>query len=150
MVVAIVALIVALTGTAVGAAFITKKKAKKIANNQITKRAPGLSVKTAAGLADPSLQIRAWAKVNANGSLAASKNVTSVGHPSTGRYCFDLPFTPNSAVATVNADEAFQQDAVSFTVPDTGLCPAPTQDARAFTSDFNGTNKNVGFFVWFN
>jgi hypothetical protein len=51
MVVAIVALIVALTGTAVGAVFITKKQAKKIAknqaNNEISKRAPGLAVASA-------------------------------------------------------------------------------------------------------
>jgi tRNA(Arg) A34 adenosine deaminase TadA len=44
MVVAIVALVVALGGTAVGAAFVTKKQTKKIAANQVNKLAPGLSV----------------------------------------------------------------------------------------------------------
>ena len=44
MVVAIVALIAALGGTAIGAGFVTKKKAKKIAANQVNKLAPGLSV----------------------------------------------------------------------------------------------------------
>jgi hypothetical protein len=51
MVVSIVALIVALTGTAVGAAFITKKQAKNIARtqagNEIAKQAPGLAVASA-------------------------------------------------------------------------------------------------------
>jgi predicted nucleic acid binding AN1-type Zn finger protein len=47
MVVAIVALIVALGGTAVGAAFVTKKQTKKIAANQVNKLAPGLSVASA-------------------------------------------------------------------------------------------------------
>jgi hypothetical protein len=54
MVVAIVALIAALGGTAIGAAFVTKKQSKKIAANQVNKLAPGLSVKHAdtAGSAD--------------------------------------------------------------------------------------------------
>jgi hypothetical protein len=47
MVVAIVALIAALGGTAIGAAFVTKKQAKKIAKNQVNKLAPGLSVASA-------------------------------------------------------------------------------------------------------
>jgi hypothetical protein len=47
MVIAMVALIAALGGTAVGAKVLNKKKVKKIANNQITKRAPGLSVASA-------------------------------------------------------------------------------------------------------
>jgi hypothetical protein len=44
MVVAVVALIAALGGSAVGASFITKKKAKNVANNAITQRAPTLKV----------------------------------------------------------------------------------------------------------
>ena len=47
MVIAIVALIAALGGTAVGAAFVSKKQAKKIAANQVNKLAPGLSVASA-------------------------------------------------------------------------------------------------------
>jgi hypothetical protein len=47
MVVAIVALIAALGGTAIAGGFITKKKAKKIAANQVNKLAPGLSVASA-------------------------------------------------------------------------------------------------------
>jgi hypothetical protein len=47
MVIAMVALLAALGGTAIGATVLTKKKVKKIANNQITNRAPGLSVASA-------------------------------------------------------------------------------------------------------
>ena len=47
MVVAIVALIAALGGTAVAGGALNKKKVKNISNNQITQRAPGLSVKSA-------------------------------------------------------------------------------------------------------
>jgi hypothetical protein len=44
LVVAIVALIAAMGGTALAGGPITKKKAKKVANNVVTQRAPGLSV----------------------------------------------------------------------------------------------------------
>ncbi len=47
MVIAIVALIAALGGTALAGGFVTKKKAKKIARNQVNKLAPGLSVASA-------------------------------------------------------------------------------------------------------
>ncbi|HEY6636421.1 MAG TPA: hypothetical protein VIZ61_01950 [Solirubrobacterales bacterium] len=47
MVIAIVALIAALGGTAIGASFVTKKQTKKIAKNQVKKLAPGLSVASA-------------------------------------------------------------------------------------------------------
>jgi hypothetical protein len=92
MVVAVVALIAALGGTAVGAAFITKKQSKKIAANQVNKLAPGLSVASAknadsantansantattAGSADNVLA----AKVASNGTLEfAAQGGTSV------------------------------------------------------------------------
>jgi len=54
LILAVIALIAALSGTALAGGFITKKKAKKVADAQITKRAPGLSVAHAstAGRAD--------------------------------------------------------------------------------------------------
>jgi hypothetical protein len=63
MIVAIVALIAALGGTAVAGGLVTGKKAKNIANKQITKRAPKLKVGSAekadnvlwAVVADPGL-----------------------------------------------------------------------------------------------
>ncbi|MGZ8672321.1 MAG: hypothetical protein ACXWZJ_10430 [Solirubrobacterales bacterium] len=78
MVIAIVALIAALGGTAVAGGFITKKKAKNVANNQITKRQSGLSVLKAqtAGKADNVF----WAVVaDAGVGAAATLNRSSGG-----------------------------------------------------------------------
>ena len=47
MIVAIVALIVAIGGTAVAGGVLNKKQVKKISNNQISNRAPGLAVASA-------------------------------------------------------------------------------------------------------
>src|SRR6266480_7326438 len=89
MIIAMVALIAALGGTAVAAKFVTKKQVNKI----ITNRAPGLSVasaksadtaksatsadtaKTATGLVDPSLQIRGWGRVDGTGAFIDSRNL---------------------------------------------------------------------------
>ena len=156
MLVAITALIVALSGTAIGAAFITKKKAKNIANNQITKRAPGLSVasaitaKTADNLADQSQQIRAWARVDAGGVVLASKNVTSVVQDGDGRYCFDTPFTPNAAVATLDGGNANLNHTI-LTATDSAPCPAGNQDVRVSTGVPGGDlTVNEGFFIYIN
>jgi hypothetical protein len=156
MIVAVVALIAALGGTAVGASFITKKKAKNVANNQITKRAPGLSVAsantatTADNLADQSQQIRAWARVNEAGGVLASKNVTSVVPDGAGRYCFDLPFTPNAAVATLDGANANLNHTI-LTATDTTGCPAGNQDIRVFTGVPGGDDTvNQGFFIYIN
>jgi archaellin len=153
MIVAVVALIAALGGTAIGASFITKKKAKNVANNQITKRAPGLSVasaKTADNLADQSQQIRAWARVNAGGGIVASKNVTSVVQDGDGRYCFDLPFTPNAAVATLDGAAANLNHTI-LTATDSAPCPAGNQDIRVSTGVPGGDSTvNEGFFIHIN
>jgi hypothetical protein len=156
MVVAIVALIAALGGTAVGAAFVSKKQAKKIAKNQVNKLAPGLSVAsaktadTASNLADQSQQIRAWASISAGGSVLASKNVSSVVQDGDGRYCFDLPFTPNAAVATLDGAEANLNHTI-LTATDSAPCPASHQDVRVFTGVPGGDSTvNQGFFIHIN
>jgi archaellin len=153
MIVAVVALIAALGGSAIGASFITKKKAKNVANNQITKRAPGLSVasaKTADNLADQSQQIRAWARVDEGGGVLASKNVTSVVQDGDGRYCFDLPFAPNAAVATLDGANANLNHTI-LTATDSSPCPAGNQDIRVFTGVPGGDSTvNQGFFVYIN
>jgi hypothetical protein len=106
MVVAIVALIAALGGTAVGAAFVTKKQAKKVAANQVNKLAPGLSVASAksadsantansantattAGSADNILA----AKVASNGTLEfAAQGGTSVQAHTGGSAVYGVLF----------------------------------------------------------
>jgi hypothetical protein len=159
MIVAVVALIAALGGTAVGASFITKKKAKNVANNQITKRAPGLSVAsantattatTADNLADQSQQIRAWARVDENSNVLASKNVNSVVPDGDGRYCFDLPFTPNAAVASLDGANANIAENILTSINDTVACPVGNRDVRIFTGDAGDNTVDQGFFVYIN
>jgi hypothetical protein len=91
MVVAVIALILALGGTAVaGVATISKlsksekRKVRGLADQEIDKKAPGLSVKTAG---DVTNQI--WAVVNANATLArATAGITGVTRDpsSDGKY----------------------------------------------------------------
>jgi hypothetical protein len=98
MVVAIVALIAALGGTAIGAAFVTKKQSKKIAKNQVNKLAPGLSVAsaksadsaTSATTAGRAQNVLA-ASVNSSGTLlhATDPGITSSG--SGGNYDVTFP-----------------------------------------------------------
>ena len=76
MVIAIVALIVALGGTALAGGFITKKKAKKIAANQVNKLAPGLSV-AHAGAADNATNATNATNANNLGNQAPSAYETA-------------------------------------------------------------------------
>lgn len=154
MVVAIVALIAALGGTAIAGGALNKKKVKNISNNQITQRAPGLSVssaKSADNLTDPSQEIQAWASLDndAGGTVLASKNVNSVVKDGTGRYCFDLPFTPHSAVATIDASQGNFTNRILTQVNDTSLCPAGNRDVRVYI-DNGTTDSNAGFFIHIN
>jgi hypothetical protein len=104
MVVAIVALIAALGGTAVAGGALNKKKVKNISNNQITQRAPGLSVKSAdnATTATRAQGPVGWAHVNTAGTVLAGNNVTTGNvTKATFYYCFQgLSFPVNDAVAS--------------------------------------------------
>jgi len=132
MVIAIVALIAALGGTAIAGGVLNKKKVKNISNNQITKRAPGLSVANAANLGNQppsSFQSRVqWALVNAPGSsiLAQSGGITITGH-AIGRTGLRFP----SGTDTSNGAIVAQVTAFGFAGTGTGLffskvgpCPA--------------------------
>jgi hypothetical protein len=171
MVIAIVALIAALGGSAIAGGVLNKKKVKKVANNVVTKRAPGLAVKSAdsaksadtaktattAGtatiadnLADQSQQIRAWASIDETGTILASKNVISVVQDGDGRYCFDTPFTPSAAVATLDGANANLNQTI-LTATDSSPCPAGNQDVRVSTGTPGGDSTvNQGFFVFIN
>jgi hypothetical protein len=102
MVVAIVALIVALGGSALAGGVLTKKKVKNIANNAITQRAPGLSVANAKGAdsaksADSATTAgRATnllgAKVDSDGSLLSAQQAgTTSDRSGTGTYSVTFP-----------------------------------------------------------
>jgi hypothetical protein len=130
IVVAVVALIAALAGTAVAAnptatsSAINKKKVKKIATKQINKLAPDLSVAEADNArnlgGDPASAylkengVR-YAKVNADGTVVASesKGITqaNVSKDGTGDYCFNgLNPAPKGVSATLDwvADDGMQ------------------------------------------
>jgi hypothetical protein len=113
LVISAIALVLAVGGGSFALALTDNQKdkriAKKVSNKQITKRAPGLSVKHAktadsatnanhATSADSANPI-AFAQVSASGSVIAanSRGITqaNVTHPGTGTYCFGgLGFTP--------------------------------------------------------
>lgn len=153
-VIAMVALLAALSGTAVGATVLTKKKVKKISNNQITKRAPSLSVASAktadsATTAD-NAQPTAFAQVSAAGTLnpGNSKNVGSVTLSHTSFYCFKgLSFTPRGIQANLDFNDA-SNGTVRVGLGDAnGFCPAGTE---AFVNTLQGgTSTPYGFFVLF-
>jgi hypothetical protein len=164
MVVAIVALIAALGGTAVAGGVLTKKKVNKI----ITNRAPGLSVASAksaenASNASVAQSPVAWAHIAANGNvLASSGNISQANEDNPygdGEYCFKgLGFAFRSLQATVdgaNPPNANINIIAQVAIPDTLDC--------AFGTGFSGTqasvettNANTGtifanapFYVWF-
>ena len=133
MVIAVVALIAALGGTAIAGGFITKKKAKKVADNQITKRAPGLSVASAktADSANNANAPFAYARFNANGTVStgtANRNLPDASNPSAGIYCLDLSFTPVHVQATGQAQGGGDDIAMVEMAPNSLTpCPAGTE-----------------------
>lgn len=140
LLVAVVALVAALAGTAVGGVAVTslskgdKKRVKTIAakqaKKQIKRRAPSLSVASAgtavsAGSAPPF----AYAKIDgATADVDAafpSRNIASsqVSKAGSGLYCLNLSFTPATATAIpTGGDDA----AMIGLAPQTSGCPAGT------------------------
>jgi hypothetical protein len=114
LIVAILALVAALSGAAIAQPVantaVSKKKVKKIAKKQINKLAPGLSVDNADNLGgDPAgdyTQAR-YAKVNANGTVGETKGISqaNVTKDGAGFYCIDgLDPAPNAVSATLFGD----------------------------------------------
>jgi hypothetical protein len=139
MIVAIVALIAALGGSAIAGGVLTKKKVNKI----ITNRAPGLSVahaKTAdsatsatnASNAAVAQSPVAWAHIAANGDLlGSSSNITQANEDNPfadGEYCFKgLTFAFKSLQATLDSNGASHADDVARVgIPQAIDCKAGT------------------------
>jgi hypothetical protein len=110
----------------------------------------------------------AYARVQANGTLQPdvpgfpSQNKGAIlvskgeGGANTGNYCFDVPFQPASALASLdNADTAAADRnlVTSVTISNgAGLndCPANRSDARVRIVDGNtGAAQDARFFIWF-
>jgi hypothetical protein len=163
MVVAIVALIAALGGTAVAGGALNKKKVKNISNNQITQRAPGLSVASAKSADNATTATRAqgpvgWAAVSSTGVLLAGNNVSQGNITQVGNfYCFSgLSFPVSDAQATpdyFNGTPQFQTQlqlgiAARGGIGGTG-CPAPTQVFVHGVRTDNDTLTTVAFHILF-
>jgi hypothetical protein len=158
VVVATIALILALTGVAVAGpqalvSSITKSKvktiAKKQANRQINRRAPGLKVASAQS-ANPA----AFAQVAADGTVAAanSKGLTQANlinsGPIVGYYCFgNLPFAPRGGNVTLDWNSGDIDSVALIGLGGNIECPAGTQlfvDVRK--TDQTGSVQ-AGFFL---
>jgi hypothetical protein len=102
---------------------------------------------------------RAYALIGSNGSVTRSKNVTGVSHTAaSGIYCFDLPFTPDNAVATGArpgpGNFNFKTFVTTGVAPNLGSlsCVAPFDDAvAAVTTAADATSfDDEAFFIMFN
>ncbi len=159
----IVAAIVALVAAGTGAAALTrpaasttgitlkqaKKIAKSVADKEISRLAPRLSVKSSNG---PALyaQVTALGAVTTNSRGIIQQNLS---HPKAGIYCFTgLKSAPKGGVAILDAlpPGASGADLAQVGVGSLGSCPAGTQ-AVVGTFRQNGSSVNDPFFVvfWF-
>jgi hypothetical protein len=152
LVIAILALMVALGGTAVaakklGGSQIKRNaiKAKHIKDGNVTvpKLANG-------NVTEPKLAFdaKSYAKVSGPGFLTQSRGVVTVSRNREGRYCFNLAFTANNAVATPDGTTPLGTTAQTQ-VPASPGCVAPFTDATVFTVNANDELANRPFFVQF-
>jgi hypothetical protein len=166
MVVAIVALIVALGGSAYAAVKLNGKNIKngtitgnKLKNKTITtKKLSGSTVaalkgqKGDAGTPGTPGTALAYARVQFNGTVdtARSKGIAqaNVTHTSPGIYCFSgLSFAPKNVVATIETP-VNNNDLIFASIPDTSLCPAGQITVHTLQS--GGVVQNNTFYVMFN
>jgi hypothetical protein len=152
LIVAILALIAALSGTAVaankfGGGQIKRNaiKAKHIRDGNVT--APKLAD---GNVTEPKLAFdaKSYAKVSGPGLLSQSRGVVTVSRNVEGRYCFDLAFTANNAVATPDGTTPLGTT-TQTQVPAAPGCVAPFTDATVFTVNANDQLANRPFFVQF-
>jgi hypothetical protein len=126
MVVAIVALIAALGGTAIAGGVINKKKAKNIANNVVTQRAPGLSVASAKSADNaknsdalgglPLRGVSMWAVLNSTGTggVQSSSGGVTTTVLGTGRARVTFPNPVTNCAINANGGIVSPSDASNF------------------------------------
>jgi hypothetical protein len=147
MVVAIVALIAALGGTAVAGGVLNKKKAKKIANSAITKRAPGLSVAHAksADSAGSANTLTGLTKINYSAdSGSADQQVFSAGGLALVAKCSgaaaDLDATTSVAATLQSYGNTSDTNDTSFNPGDTDTL-LESDEERDFV--YTGSNGSI-------
>ena len=151
MVIAIVALIAALGGTAIAGGVLNKKKVNKI----ITNRAAGLTVNNANNLAGtPAASYVkatsfAYGEISDTGAVKPSppnRNIESASNPQVGVYCLQLAFSPTwgqgSGTGASSTGTTAQVD-----IPATN-CPAGTE-ATVYVLDEAGSFLDDDFQVVF-
>lgn len=151
LIVAILALIAALSGTAVAAKFGGSQikrnaiKAKHIRDGAVT----ATDIRDG-NVTEPKLAFdaKSYAKVSGPGELTQSRGVVTVSRNVEGRYCFDLAFTANNAVATPDGTTPLGTT-TQTQVPAAPGCVAPFTDATVFTINANDQRANRPFFVQF-
>jgi hypothetical protein len=171
LVIAMIALIAALGGSAIAAGGLTgkqKKQVRKISDKEISKKAGGLSVANAghAGTADNATNAAnaavaqspvAWAHVSKGGTLlGSSSNISqaNVVEPyGDGEYCFKgLGFAFKSALANVDFKDVTSSDnAASVGIPDPLDCEVGTGGAgtQAGVVITNASFDKAAFYIWF-
>ena len=165
-VLAVIALCVALGGSALAATKIGSKqikrnaiKTKKIRDGAVTTPKLGDQVVTTPKLGDGAVteqKLSGGAKTSpgyaqvsgATGAFSRAKGVIGVDNPSSGRFCFNLSFTPNNAVASA-AGSATIGTTAQVSVPAGAVCDPPFNDAVVFTSIPPATSANRDFYVQF-
>lgn len=160
MIVAIVALVAALGGTAIAGGVLNGKKVKrisrkvsrKISNQQITRRSPSLRVAFSRS-ADTADAPYAYAHVAANGAVtpgSTSSNVSNATKGGTGIYCFNLPFAPvyaaGNGAAESGTDSVVDIQLAAVHNPPAGCAAGTDASVRVFDA---GALADDDFFVSF-
>jgi hypothetical protein len=161
LVISILALIVALSGTAYAALGKNSVKSKQIAKGAVKtselaknavstakiKNAAVTANKIAAGVI-PATPAVAYARVSGPGVVTNSKGIVSMSHVSPfAPYCFDLSFSPQNGVANAAAEAAGGSTA-AMQIPPSVVCPAGS-DASVLTRDGSNMANEQPFFVLF-
>lgn len=151
LVISIIALFVALGGGAY-AAKVAKNSVSSAAlkKNAVTETKIKAGAVTEAKLADGAATTAklgtAWARVNASGVIVASQNITGISKTLTGRYCVDVAFTPNAAVATARGDGSPAKRLMQVTIPIGGGCTSGDLVVFGIESD-TGSIEDAGFHL---
>jgi len=161
-VISIVALFVALGG----GAYAAKVAKNSVGTSQLKKKSvstdkiKGLAVTdlkladgavTESKLDDPTMSIRAWARVTSAGALTASSGITAITKPATGRYCLQLGFSPSSAVTSFDAAGSNLGNTKPILVQtNSPLCPGEPNNVRVFIANEVGADADRGFYIQIN
>jgi hypothetical protein len=161
MVIAVLALVAAVGGAAVASPTAStskltkkdKKKVRSIADSEIAKLAPGLTVKSATTATTANnLAMRAHVTANDGANTVAISNNVGIGGVTRvfeGGFCLTgLAATPRGGVVTIDYDNSFFETAqIGFDDPGSFGCPGGT-GAYVFTFDTAGqSGDDAGFYV---